>query len=419
MEHAIFGQPEFQYLKQFIISLAIGLLIGLERERSPAAKAGLRTFTLVCLLGTLMAMLSEKMASPWILAAGLFSVGLFIVSAYFNKDVQDSDPGTTTEAALVLCYGLGAIVWFGYSSLAVMLAVISTVLLYFKPELQVMTRSLSRKDLLSILQFSVLTFVILPVLPDQSYGPYAVLNPRQIWIVVVLISGISLIGYIALRFMGQRFGTPLLGLFGGLVSSAATTLVYARHGRKNPAMAPLASVVIVFANLMVPVRLLILFGILSPALFSHLLPAFLLGPCLGSIAAFFAWHKFASKEELPMPNIHNPTELTTSVGFGILYAIVLFISAALSAHAGNYGLYGAALTSGMVDVDAIALSSIRLCDLKQVDVAVSGLALIANMVFKFLILVSAGGLPIAKHCVSTFSGLTLGVVAGLLWQAWV
>lgn len=165
-------------LPQFLTSFAIGLLIGLERERNPSAKAGLRTFALVAVLGTLMAMLSSKLESPWLVIAGLLAVAGTIIAAYLNEvQEEDSDPGTTTVVALLLCYGLGVMTWLGLSKLAVMLAIGITALLYFKPELRGFTQRLTRRDLVAVLQFSVLSFIVLPILPNQDFGPYNAFNP--------------------------------------------------------------------------------------------------------------------------------------------------------------------------------------------------------------------------------------------------
>ena len=161
METSFLQGSGIEALPQFITSLAIGLLIGLERERNPSAKAGLRTFALVALFGTLTAMLSSKSDSSWLMVAGLCIVGVMIIAAYFNSPAEEQDPGTTTVAALLLCYALGALVWYDYSRLAIMLAITTTTLLYFKPELRGMTQRLTRRDLVSILQFLVLTFIVL------------------------------------------------------------------------------------------------------------------------------------------------------------------------------------------------------------------------------------------------------------------
>ena len=199
METGFLQGNGIEALPQFLTSLAIGLLIGLERERNPSAKAGLRTFALVAVFGTLAGLLSTKANSPWLLIAGLLAVAVMIVAAYINNPKENNDPGTTTVAALLICYSLGVLVWYGSPKLAVMLAIATTTLLYFKPELQDISHRLTRRDLVSILQFSVLSFVILPILPDQNYGPYDALNPYHIWTMVVLTSGLSLAGYVALR----------------------------------------------------------------------------------------------------------------------------------------------------------------------------------------------------------------------------
>jgi hypothetical protein len=157
-------------LPQFLTSLALGLLIGLERERNPSAKAGLRTFALVAMFGTLAALLSTKLDTPWLLIAGLLTVAIMIIAAYLNDPGIDTDPGTTTVIALLMSYGLGAMIWYGLAKLAVMLGIGITALLYFKPELRGLSQRMTRRDLVSILQFSALTFVILPILPNQNYG---------------------------------------------------------------------------------------------------------------------------------------------------------------------------------------------------------------------------------------------------------
>lgn len=418
-----FSQNEgLDQLPAFATSLAIGLLIGLERERSPAAKAGLRTFALTALLGTLVALLSDRMGSPWLLATGLLAVSAMIVSAYL-ADNSKEDPGTTTQAALVLCFGLGAIVWYGYTNLAVMLAIVTTLLLHFKPELQNMSKSLSRGDVQSILQFAVLSFVILPILPNQGYGSFGAINPYQIWMMVVLISGVSLAGYIALRMVGQRYGAPLLGIFGGLASSTATTLVYARHGQGGEALGKMAAVVIMMANLVVLVRLAVVSGIVAPRVLPDILPVLAGGFLLGSAAIYFLWRHVGQDGYLPVPQVTNPTEIRISLGFGLLYAIVLFCAAWLSNYAGDSGLYALALVSGLTDVDAISLSSLHLLELGQLNVeqvvtAVT-IAYLANLAFKFGMVAMVGGRALARLCLAGVLAMALGVSVALMLRFWI
>jgi uncharacterized membrane protein (DUF4010 family) len=403
-----------EYVPSFATSLAVGLLIGVERERSPAAKAGLRTFSLVALLGTMLAFLSDRSGSAWPLVAGLLAVGAMIIAAYVGDD-QDRDPGTTTQAALMLCFGLGAVIWYGYSTLAVMLAILTTTMLHYKLELEGISRSLSRADVASMLQFAVLSLIILPILPNQDYGPYETLNPYQTWLMVVLISGISLAGYVALRMIGQRYGAPLLGFLGGLVSSTATTLVYARHGR-NGAMLNLAVVVITIANLVVLVRLAALSALLAPGILPHILPALVMGFLFGAAVTFYWWRRMQRGGDLPVPEIKNPTEIKTALSFGALYAVVLLAAAWLSDVAGSRGLYLLALASGLTDVDAISLSSLRLFSqgklvAEQAVLAIT-IAYLSNLAFKFGLLTFFGGRALARHAAPSMGAAALGVLVG-------
>jgi uncharacterized membrane protein (DUF4010 family) len=401
-------------LPAFLTSLALGLLIGLERERNPASKAGLRTFALVALLGTLASLVAEKTGSPWILAAGLALVGLMMIAAYARDSDAAADPGTTSVAAVCVCYGLGALIWLGYPTLAVMLGVITTLLLYLKPELRGLSQSLTRQDLFSILQFAALSFVILPVLPDQDFGPYNALNPHQIWLMVVLISGISLAGYVALRITAGHHGVLLLGLFGGLVSSTATSMVYARHAR-DPGMLQLSVVVILAANLVVPVRLAFLGGVVSPGILPQLAPALACALACSAAGALYWWRRLSEQPALVVPEIRNPTEIRTALGFGLLFGIVLFFSAWLSDAAGSRGLYAVALVSGLTDVDAITLSTLRLYDLGKLQpvqaVIAIVLALVSNILFKLGLVFAVGGAALARRCAPPM--LAAAATAGL------
>jgi uncharacterized membrane protein (DUF4010 family) len=404
-------------LPAFATSLAIGLLIGLERERRPGAKAGLRTFALVSLFGTLSAMLSERLASPWILAVALLTTGLMIIAAYLQDDSTKTDPGTTTVAAVQVAFCLGAVVWFGQGTLAVMLAIVATVLLYFKAELKGLTERLTRTDLVSILQFAVLSFVVLPILPDRSYPPFDALNPHQVWLMVVLIAGVSLAGYIALRVFGPRAGAPLLGVLGGLVSSTATTTVYARHARSQDNMVALSVVVILLANLVVLVRIGVLMAVAAPRVLPALLPVLASALALGFAATLLRWRGIKSGGATPMPQVTNPTEMRTALAFGAAYALVLVLAAALNNAFGAEGLYVVALVSGLTDVDAITLSSARLFELAQLQsreatVAVT-LALLSNLGFKLGIVMVVGGGRLARSCGLPLLAIGCGALFGL------
>ncbi len=405
-------------IPQFLTSLAIGLLIGLERERNPSAKAGLRTFALVSMFGTLTAMLASKSDMPWLLAVGLLAVAAMIISVYHNPNNENSDPGTTTVVALLVSYSLGALIWFGMSKLAIMLAIATTILLYFKPELRGMTQRLKRTDLVSVLQFSVLTFVILPILPNQSYGPYGAFNPYQAWMMVVLISGMSLAGYIALQWAGQRFGAPLLGIFGGLVSSTATTLLYAKQSKLNEEMVHLSAIVILIASQMVLVTLMIICTVVAPSLLSELLPPLAIGLVCGLVVTLYNWKSLSTSKDLPLPQTSNPTELHTALGFGLLFVVVLLCSAWLNEIVGDKGMYMVSFVAGFTDVHPITLSSMRLFNLEKLapHAAASAIviAYLSNMAFKTFLVATLGGWHLARHVLAGFAAMAAGTTIGLL-----
>ena len=418
MRDALLTEVGLEFLQVFSLSLGIGLLMGLERERNPAARAGLRTFGLVALLGTVAALLGEKTGSPWLLAVGLLLVGVMTIAAYVTHP-DPQDPGTTTVVAVLLCFVYGAMVWYGFRTYAVMLAIVTTMLLYFKAELRLFSQKLTRKDLISILQFGVLSLVILPILPNADMGPYDALNPAQIWWMVVLISGVSLAGYAALRIVGQHHGAPILGILGGLASSTATTLVFSRHAASGAHLLRLATVVILLANLVVLVRLAIYGAVLQPGLLPILLPPLAVGLVLGAGFIVAVWRGLQSRDDLPELELSNPAEIRTALSFGAVYGLVLIVSAALSDYAGSKGLYLVAVVSGLTDVDAITLSSLRLYGLEKLSanqtVTAILIATLSNLVFKLGIVATVGGALLTRRVGAGFGLIATGLIAGALF----
>jgi uncharacterized membrane protein (DUF4010 family) len=413
-----FEPASLVHIEAFAVSLALGLLIGLERERKPEPKAGLRTFALVSMFGCLSALIADQTGNGWIVAIGMLAVAAMMIAAVTIDPPDDGDPPTTSIIALMITYGLGAAIWFGHGTLAVMAAIATTALLYFKTQLHGITRALTHKDLISILQFAALSFVILPILPNTTFGPYDTINPHQIWWMVVLISGVSLAGYAALRIAGGQHGAPLIGLFGGMVSSTVTTMVFARHARADAQLGRTATVVILLANLTVMLRLLLVSAVVAPGLVWSLAIAFGPGIVLGFGVAALAWRGHVSGPALPMPEVSNPTELKTALTFGALYALVLILSAWLQDIAGSRGLYAVALASGLTDVDAITLSSLRLHNqarLAETEAVMSiVLATLANLAFKAGLVISIGGPPLARRALPGLAAIAVGVGAGVI-----
>lgn len=376
----------YEGLVPFGASLGIGLLIGLERERNPAAKAGVRTFALVALLGTLATTVSD---SPWLAAVGLAAVAAMLIAAY-AREPHPEDPGTTTVVAAMVCYLLGVLVGLGEPALAGALAIGVTALLYFKPEIEGFSAGLKRHEQVSVLQFLVVTFIVLPILPDRGYGPYEALNPRNVWLMVVLVSGIGLASYVVLRAAGRRHGVFMAGVLGGLLSSTATTVLYARRSRESPAMERLAMVVVPLANLVPLARVAFIAVLVAPAVLASLAPV--LGASLAAgLAVTGLFVRNLEQGEVPVPESRNPAELMTALRFAAAYALVLLASAWLSDAAGARGLYAAALASGMVDIDPIMLSALKLFQLGRAPgesaVIAIALAYAANAAFKLSVLV--------------------------------
>jgi len=364
------------------------------------------------------ALVAEAVGDAWIVAAGLALVGVMIVAAYHRSEEPEADSGTTTVIAVLLCYGLGVMVWHDRSQLAVSVAIVATLLLHFKTELHGLSARLTRHDVASILQFAVLTFIVLPLLPDRGIGPYRVLNPHHIWLMVVLVSGVSLIGYLALRLIGTRRSLLLVGAFGGLISSTATTLVYAREAYARPAMLTIAGTIIAISNLVVLVRLAVVSAVVAPGALSALLPVLAAGLALGGALLARRLRNGPATPDLETPEMRNPTTLRVAVGFGALYAVVLFVSAWLSGRAGAGGLYAVAVVSGFVDVDAITLSSLNLFNDGAIGAGVSvtavGLAYLAAVVFKIVLLGFLGGRKLLAQFGPLVAAPGVGVAAGLL-----
>ena len=402
----------------FAVSAAIGLLVGLERERKPSAKAGVRTFTLIALLGSLAALLSEATESAWALGAGAVAVTGALVAAYLqDRETVRDDSGTTTVMAALVVFFLGGINYYGYRTPAVALGVGVTVLLYFKAEIEGFSHKLTGQDVRSMLQFAVLTAVILPLLPDRPFGPYGVLNPFQIWLMVVLVAAVSLSGYVAWRLTLGRHGLMLTGVLGGLVSSTATTLGYARQVAAGSQTLPAAVLVILLANATMLVRVLFLVGVVAPAALPSALVVVV--PALLVSLAGVAW-RWKSVDTAPANGeeaFRNPTQLGTALGFGAAYAVVLLFSAWANDVLGAGGVLALAAASGLTDVDAITLSSMQMLNREalseQTALTAVAVAVASNLVFKTVTASAAGGPVLRGPVMRAFGAVLVGLAAGV------
>jgi uncharacterized membrane protein (DUF4010 family) len=418
MNGNLFSAQGIETLQAFSISIGIGLLMGLERERIHDSPAGLRTFALIALFGSVCGMLAQSLAAPWITAIGILIIGAVMIAAY----VKGEDPGATTTIAALLCCAYGSLVWLGHKSAAGMLGVVTTALLYFKAELRDISERMTRKDIVSVLQFGALTLIVLPILPNTDLGPFKAINPYQTWWMVILISGLSLAGYVALRVFGQSHGAPILGVMGGLASSTATTMVFSRQVAVSAQLARLAVVVILMANLVMLIRLALYAVALQPQLLPHLLPPLLAAFLLGLSMVAFAWKSLghaASKDtsENPSIEVSNPAEIKAALLFGGLYAVILVLTAALQEFAGTAGLLAISFVSGLTDVDAISLSSIRLLGIGKIGAAAAAqsilVAALANLAFKLGLVWFIAGRELFRPVALGFTMIAAGIGLGM------
>lgn len=399
------------------LSLGLGLLVGLQRQREGSPIAGIRSFPLVTLMGTLAVVIGGELL--WVVIAGLVCLAsLLIIGNVIKLSAGEFDPGITTEVAVLLMFLVGAATGMGIYGPAIVITGIVALLLYWKQSLHGWIARLADRDLRGLFHWVLIALVILPVLPDRAYGPYQVLNPFEIWRMVVLIVGISLGAYVLQRMLGQRVGGVLSGVLGGLISSTATTLSYARRTVSNPAMSSLAALVIMLASTVVNLRILIEIGVVAPQLLPAAAPPILLVFVLmlsTSVVLFFL-----QKATDPVVNeLEDPGQLKSAIILGALYALVLFLVAVTAHHLGDRALYGLAALSGLTDVDAITLSTARLFESGEVVPETAWrvilVATMSNLAFKLGAVALLGSRRLTRHMLVVFGVALVGTTAVLLF----
>ncbi len=406
-------------LQQLVVSLGLGMLLGLQRERTERSIGGIRTFPFIALFGTVCAQIGA-ITGTWIIAAGLIALAALVVTANLAKiKMEEMDSGMTTEIATLLVFVIGVLIVVGDMATAVVLGGAMAMLLHFKAPLHGFARAVGERDMHAIIQFVLITLVILPVLPNQDYGPYAVLNPFEIWLMVVLIVGIGLCGYVAYKLFGARAGTILGGIIGGLISSTATTVSYARRAKEDQGLAPLGAFIIMVASCIAIARVILEIGAVAAGSFVALAPplaVMLLACCVIAGGLYF----FSRDVRAEMPEQENPTEIKPALIFGALYALVLLGVAFAKDRFGTSGLYAVALISGLTDMDAITLSTAKLAANGGVEPATAWRAILigamANFGFKFGTVAALGPRALTVRVAAAF-GLAL-VAGGLILWLW-
>jgi uncharacterized membrane protein (DUF4010 family) len=424
--------PSRILFEQLGIALGIGLIVGLQRQFAESPLAGLRTFPLVAVLGVIAGLADRQLeACGWVVVAGFLSltaVAGLTKSMLIRQRGAQADYGLTTEIALLLIYGLGVYLTVGDRVLAIVAGGVAAVLLQFKPELHGFVAKLGATDLRAIMTFVLVTCVVLPVLPDEAYGPFDVLNPYEIWLMVVLIVGVSLIGYIAYKLFGADAGVLLGGVLGGAVSSTATTMSCARRTAEEIGFARAAAAIVAIvaiASAVGYVRTLIEIAVIAPAEFSRLAPPLILVTASMFAAAGWAWWR-THHHPPRMPEHQNPTELRSALAFAGLYALVIWGLAASRYLFGSGGVYVVAALAGLVNTDAITISTSQLVQSggPQAIEPDAGwriilVALLANLAFKAGVAGLAGRWALFRRVILVFLPPAVMTIALLIVWGWV
>lgn len=402
---ADFQITELDLLIRLLIATGIGLLIGLEREHSALLKkeqifAGIRTFVLLALTGFMGAAL-HFLLSPWIFAAIILAVIVLTAISYWIT-AHKGDIGSTSELAALLAVFLGAVTFLGQIELSLMITVIMLVMLSSKVQLMNVIGRITQEEIYALVRFVVIALLIYPFLPDENYGPYDVINPSEIGLVVILTSGVGFLGYVLMRVFGANKGVLLTGIIGGLVSSTMVTWVFSKKSNEQSKLSALYTSAILAACTIMVVRVALWVFLFNKALLSGLaLPlGILFATAVAATIYFYIRDKKENSKETNMPE-GKPLELTNALWFGVLYVAILLVISYANDYLGSSGIYITSGIAGLSDVDAITISISKMSANISVTTAQNAIliATLANTVAKFAIALWASSKEMRKHVI--------------------
>lgn len=353
---------DFAVARDFGTALLLGGLLGIEREkrntRAGHGHAGLRSFVMLSQLGALGGFLSVQMGSPWVLAATVLAAAAIVLSGYFVSARQHPDSiGLTTELAAIVTCLLGAMVVTGHREIAVGLGVVTAAVLAYKQPLHDLVGRLGWQDVLAGLRLLLATFIVLPLLPDRAVDPWGAINPYQLWLLVLLISGLSLVGYVVSRWLGPGRGIAVTAAAGGLASSTAVTLTFVKQSHEPRAPAPQLAGGILLAWTVMFGRIVVAATVVAPTMFRALIAPF--GAMLlasGAAAAVCFWRRQPTPTAAGDVEMKNPFSLWAATKFALLFALVQLLLKLGQDYLPQSGVYTIAALAGLTDVDAITLS---------------------------------------------------------------
>lgn len=411
---------------RFGAALLVGALIGLEREfvqqRSGAIEfGGIRTFSLMALVGAASAYYAAE-HGPLLFVVAYLGIALLLLSSHLSSSLRGHEEGITTEVAALLVPLLAAMIIWGRVEIGVALGVVTALLLALKPRLHGMARRMTPEDLRATLEFALISAVILPLLPNRGFGPFEVLNPFRIWLLVVLVSGIGFAGYLLIKLLGAARGVGLTGLLGGLVSSTATTVSFAARSKHEHGLRAVLTQGILLASAVMLPRVLVWVAAVHPPLLARVAPP--LGVMFAANLAIVVvlWRRARSGPAVEQRGVEfgNPLKLRTAVSFGLVFALVLVAVRAAYEFFGSAGVYVASALAALTDVDSITLSTSQLAGRGQLSLEVAAVAIVlaalVNTAAKGVLAWSLGSPGLRRLAVPAF-GLVLaaGAAAGAIW----
>jgi uncharacterized membrane protein (DUF4010 family) len=408
-------------------ALIIGALVGIEREKSKALSGnvgigGVRTFILFALIGAVSAWLSQALANAWIFVTAVAAVaGLTVAGYVVQARVKPNAVGLTTETAAVGVCLLGGACTVGYTEMALAVGIAVSAILAYKESMHGLVAKLGPDDISAGVKLLAATFIVLPLLPTTAVDPWGVLKPRSLWTLVILIAGLSLVGYVATRALGPQRGTALTGLSGGLVSSTAVTLAFAKQSREEGGKSDDALAGgLLLAWAVMGVRIVVIVAVVFAPLVRPLLLPFsaMTVVTLGASALFLRRARAQEPAAAGEVVLKNPFSLTSAAKFGLLFAAVLIVVAGVERYFPGQGYYIVAALAGLPDVDAITLSMAGLARGGGIGLATAAGALVvaalANTLLKCGMVVATASGKLRRSIV-TVTGALVGVgVAAIL-----
>jgi uncharacterized membrane protein (DUF4010 family) len=410
---------------RFAAALLIGALIGLEREfvqqRSGEQEfGGIRTFALMALLGAVAAFLTDQYG-PLIFLVVYLGLILLLWASLLASSMRGVEEGITTEVTALLVPLFGAMMIWNQPAVAAALGVITALILALKPRLHGAARRMSAEDLRATLEFSIITAVVLPLLPNEGFGPYGVLNPFQIWLLVVFISGIGFLGYVLMKYLGPERGIGITGILGGLVSSTATTLSFAGRSKTNAGLSTVLAQGILLASCVMFPRVLVEVAVVNPALVRQVVVPLATMLIAGLIAVYILRRRGRAEEKVDHGGVElsNPLRLKTAITFGLVFAVVLVVVEAANEYFGSAGVYIASILAGITDVDSITLSVSNLSLKGLLDARVAAIAIILATIMNTIakaVMAMILGTPRLRRLVSRAFGFVVlvGLISGVV-----